>query len=226
MKPSKTTFMREVPVTPGYSGFVPYLSCQESSNEDRMDYCIKAFQEKTQRLKDDMDRFYYSVATNKKLKPVCSEERVLRSLHDYARLYHPMTLECKYVKKPLHEPPIPGWAGYLPRARVTELGCAMRYTVMAKHCYEDFLDIIEKDSKAKQETYANKYKVISEELPHPSDALQLDKLPPTCSDLIPSGGSCPTGGRPLSENSRVPTDDCAQWPNVSCHRKMHLDAEG
>ncbi|KAM4851441.1 sperm-associated microtubule inner protein 5 isoform 2-T3 [Thomomys bottae] len=155
MKPSKTTFMREVPVTPGYSGFVPYLSCQESSNEDRMDYCIKAFQEKTQRLKDDMDRFYYSVATNKKLKPVCSEERVLRSLHDYARLYHPMTLECKYVKKPLHEPPIPGWAGYLPRARVTELGCAMRYTVMAKHCYEDFLDIIEKDSKAKQETYAN-----------------------------------------------------------------------
>ncbi|XP_042545559.1 uncharacterized protein C10orf82 homolog isoform X2 [Dipodomys spectabilis] len=152
MKPSKT-FMREPPVTPGYSGFVPYLSCQESSSQDNMDYCMKAFQEKTQRLKEDMDRFRYSVATSQKLKPVSSEETVLRSLHDYARLYHPMTLDYQYLKKPLHEPPIPGWAGYLPRAKVTEIGCATRYTVMAKQCYEDFLDIIERDAKAKQKTY-------------------------------------------------------------------------
>ncbi|XP_048190881.1 uncharacterized protein C10orf82 homolog [Perognathus longimembris pacificus] len=160
MKPSKT-FMRELPVTPGYSGFVPYLSCQETSSQDNIDSCIKAFQEKTQRHKDNMDQFHYSVATSQKLKPVCSEERVLRSLHDYARLYHPhdsgkcgrLFAEYKNVKKPLHEPPLPGWAGYLPRAKVTEIGCATRYTVMAKHCYEDFLDIIERDTKAKQKTY-------------------------------------------------------------------------
>ncbi|XP_012873158.1 PREDICTED: uncharacterized protein C10orf82 homolog [Dipodomys ordii] len=225
MKPSKT-FMREPPVTPGYSGFVPYLSCQESSSQDNMDYCMKAFQEKTQRLKEDMDRFRYSVATSQKLKPVSSEETVLRSLHDYARLYHPMTLDYQYMKKPLHEPPIPGWAGYLPRAKVTEIGCATRYTVMAKQCYEDFLDIIERDAKAKQKTYEEMHKVITEEPPNPLDVQQEDQLPPVCADLILSGETCPSHGRPLSKNPRVPTGDCAKWPNVTCHKKVKADTEG
>lgn len=57
-------------------------------------------------------------------------------------------IECKDVKRPLQEPPIPGWAGYLPRARVTELGCATRYTVMARNCYRDFLDITERAKRA------------------------------------------------------------------------------
>lgn len=61
--------------------------------------------------------------------------------------------ECKDMKKPLQEPPIPGWAGYLPRARVTELGCATRYTVMARNCYRDFLDILEQAKRAHLKPY-------------------------------------------------------------------------
>lgn len=61
--------------------------------------------------------------------------------------------ESKYIKKPLQEPPIPGWAGYLPRARVTELGCATRYTVMARNCYRDFLDIVEQAKRAHLKPY-------------------------------------------------------------------------
>nr|XP_010330925.1 uncharacterized protein C10orf82 homolog [Saimiri boliviensis boliviensis] len=152
MEPSKT-FMRNLPIIPGYSGFVPFLSCQGTSREDDMNYCVKTFQEKTQRYKDQLREFCYAVATAPKLKPVNSEETVLRALHQYYRQYHPLLLECKYVKKPLQEPPIPGWAGYMPRARVTELGCGTRYAVMGKNCYKDFLDIIERAKKARLKPY-------------------------------------------------------------------------
>uniref|UniRef100_F7FBT9 Sperm microtubule inner protein 5 n=3 Tax=Callithrix jacchus TaxID=9483 RepID=F7FBT9_CALJA len=152
MEPSKT-FMRKLPIIPGYSGFVPFLSCQGMPGEDDMNYCVKTFQEKTQRYKDQLREFCCAVATAPKLKPVNSEETVLRDLHQYYRQYHPLLLECKYVKKPLQEPPIPGWAGYLPRARVTELGCGTRYTVMGKNCYKDFLDIVERAKKARLKPY-------------------------------------------------------------------------
>ena len=61
--------------------------------------------------------------------------------------------EHKYIKKPLQEPPIPGWAGYLPRAKVTELGCATRYSVMARNCYQDFLDLMEQSRGAHLKSY-------------------------------------------------------------------------
>ncbi|KAB0405748.1 hypothetical protein E2I00_001589 [Balaenoptera physalus] len=118
------------------------------------------------------------------LKPVCSEETVLRTLYQYYQQYRPLSLgtgsqkpaplhpgpkrrapqeawhlftECKYITKRLQEPPIPGWAGYLPRARVTELGCATRYTVMARNCYRDFLDIVEPARRAHLKPYEENF---------------------------------------------------------------------
>uniref|UniRef100_A0A8C0DCG8 Chromosome 10 open reading frame 82 n=1 Tax=Balaenoptera musculus TaxID=9771 RepID=A0A8C0DCG8_BALMU len=148
---SSKTFVRHLPITPGYSGFVPYLSCQGTSSKDNMSHCLKILQENTQRYKDQLEELC-SVATAP-LKPVCSEETVLRTLHQYYWQYRPLSLECKYITKPLQEPPIPGWAGYLPRARVTELGCATRYTVMARNCYRDFLDIVEQARRAHLKPY-------------------------------------------------------------------------
>ncbi|KAM9052164.1 LOW QUALITY PROTEIN: sperm-associated microtubule inner protein 5 [Megaptera novaeangliae] len=149
---SSKTFMRHLPITPGYSDFVPYLSCQGTSSEDNMSHCLKIFQENTQRYKDQLEKLRRSVATAQ-LKPVCSEETVLRTLYQYYQQYRPLSLECKYITKRLQEPPIPGWAGYLPRARVTELGCATRYTVMARNCYRDFLDIVEPARRAHLKPY-------------------------------------------------------------------------
>lgn len=48
------------------------------------------------------------------------------------------------TKRSLLEPPIPGWTGFVPRARVTELGHGVRYHEMAKHCYQDFKDLIDR----------------------------------------------------------------------------------
>ena len=74
------------------AGFVPYLSCQGTSSEDNMANCLKIFQENTRRCKDQLEEFHCSVATAPKLKPVRSEGTVLRTLHQYYRQYHPLSL--------------------------------------------------------------------------------------------------------------------------------------
>lgn len=74
------------------AGFVPYLCCQQATSKDSMAHCLKIFQEITQRYKNQMEEFHCSVATARRLKPVCSEETVLRALHQYYRQYHPLSL--------------------------------------------------------------------------------------------------------------------------------------
>nr|XP_019580801.1 PREDICTED: uncharacterized protein C10orf82 homolog isoform X1 [Rhinolophus sinicus] len=221
---SSKTFMRQLPVTPGYSGFIPYLSCQGTSSEDDMSQCLKTFQEKTQRYKDQLEEFHCSVAAAERLKPVSSEKAVLRALHEYYQQYHPLSLECKYIKKPLQEPPIPGWAGYLPRARVTELGCATRYTVMARNCYRDFLDIVEQAKRAHLKPYEEIYGVRSTQPPSPPTVLQHEELLPKCLNCTNPGGSCPALRRPLTEDPGPPgMCGCTQRPSMSCNGKIYLE---
>lgn len=57
-----------------------------------MSYCLKTFQEKTQRYKDQLEEFHCSVAAAERLKPVSSEKAVLRALHQYYQQYHPLSL--------------------------------------------------------------------------------------------------------------------------------------
>ncbi|XP_010632862.1 uncharacterized protein C10orf82 homolog isoform X1 [Fukomys damarensis] len=222
---SPKVFMRQLPITPGYSGFVPFLSCQDTSSEDSMNRCLQSFQESTQRYKDQLEELRCSVATAPKLKPICSEETVLRALHEYARRYHPLTLECKNMKRPPQEPPIPGWAGFLPRARVTELGCATRYTVMAKNCYRDFLDIKERATRARQKSYEKLQGGGSTQPPTASPKILHHEGPlPKYPDFSISGGSCSALGRPLSEDPRAPvTCGCAQTPATWSNRKVYLE---
>uniref|UniRef100_A0A4X1T0N6 Heat shock protein family A (Hsp70) member 12A n=1 Tax=Sus scrofa TaxID=9823 RepID=A0A4X1T0N6_PIG len=208
------------------AGFVPYLSCQGTSSEDDMSHCLRIFQENTQRYKDQLEEFRCSVATAPKLKPICSEETVLRTLHQYYRQYHPFSLECKDLKKPLQEPPIPGWAGYLPRARVTELGCATRYTVMARNCYRDFLNITEQARRAHLKPYEEIYGVrATPPPPVPSPKILLHEgLLPKYPDFSIPEATCPTLGRALMEDPRLPvTCGCTQRPNISCNGKIYLE---
>ncbi|EDL94543.1 rCG57794 [Rattus norvegicus] len=216
MEPPKT-FMRKLPITPGYCGFIPWLSCQESPVEDRMNSCVKAFQERTQRYKEEQQTLNCSVANTRPLKPICSEDTVLWVLHEYAKKYHPLTLECKNQKKPLREPPIPGWAGYLPRAKVTEFGCATRYTLMARKCYEDFLGLVEQAKRAQLKPYEKTYSVSSAQPLHPSPkVLQLQGLPPPYPEHFVPGQTLP------SENFQALRPcGCAHWSNLSCRVSQH-----
>lgn len=80
-------------VTPcALPGFIPWLSCQGPFSEDDMNHCVKAFQEKTQRYKEQQQELNCSVNSIPALKPICSENTVLWKLHEYAKKYHPLTL--------------------------------------------------------------------------------------------------------------------------------------
>lgn len=96
--------LAEGPDASALAGFVPYLSCQESTSKDNVSHCLKTFQESTQRYKHQLEEFRCSVATARKLKPVCSEETVLRELHQYYRQYHPLSLGTG-SRKPAPFPP-------------------------------------------------------------------------------------------------------------------------
>lgn len=87
------------------AGFVPYLSCQQATSKDSLSHCLKIFQESTERYKNQMEEFRCSVAAAQKLKPVCSEETVLRALYQYYRQYHPLSLG---TSPPGNQSPSPG----------------------------------------------------------------------------------------------------------------------
>ncbi|OBS65229.1 hypothetical protein A6R68_06224 [Neotoma lepida] len=237
------SYLTQAVIPCAISGFIPWLSCQETPTEDHMNHCVKAFREKTQRYKDQLQELNNCVASTQALKPICSEDTVLWTLHEYAKKYHPLTLECKNVKKPLDEPPIPGWAGYLPRAKVTEFGCATRYTIMAKRCYEDFLHLMEQSKRAQLKPYEEIYGVRSAQPPDPSPRVsQLQGLPPESSVSGKQGRHCfiltsllswvtcvqliwrlsLPGQTPPNEDSHAPgTCGYAQWSGLSCGRNMY-----
>ncbi|XP_039727041.1 sperm-associated microtubule inner protein 5 isoform X5 [Pteropus medius] len=163
-----------------------------------------------------------------RVHPLPSESKIMESSKAFMRQL-PITpgySECKYIKKPLQEPPIPGWSGYVPRARVTELGCATRYTVMARNCYRDFLNITEQAKRARLKPYEEIYGLKSTQPPPaPSPkVLQRDGLLPKYPDFSIPDRSCPSLRRLLMEDPKPPvTCGCDQRPNMSCNRKIYLE---
>lgn len=66
-----------------------------------MNPCVKAFQERTQRYKEEQEELNCSVANTRPLKPICSEDTVLWVLHEYAKKYHPLTLGMASPNQPI-----------------------------------------------------------------------------------------------------------------------------
>lgn len=86
------SYLTQAVIPCALSGFIPWLSCQGTPSEDHMNHCVKAFQERTQRYKKQMQELNCSIASAPALKPICSEDTVLWTLHEYAKKYHPLTL--------------------------------------------------------------------------------------------------------------------------------------
>ncbi|XP_043836328.1 uncharacterized protein C10orf82 homolog [Dromiciops gliroides] len=200
-------FMRKLPITPGYGGYIPLrLSRMGASYNRDTSYCIRTFNDATQRYKNKLEELRYKTATADKLQRVSSKETVLRMIHDYYLRHHPSQIEPIPNKKPLQEPPIPGWVGYMPRARVTELGCAVRYHVMAKQSYEDFLNITETHKKGPFERYQR----LMEEEP-----LKTFHVPPEiCQGIKPKYQYEDSTGRPCKGGHGTPSSSIYAFPTL------------
>lgn len=91
------------------AGFVPYLSCEGTSSEERMSQCLHTFREKTQRYRDQLKDFHCSVAAAPRLKPIRSEETVLRALYQYSRQHDPLSPgTAPRTQPPTPHPPAQG----------------------------------------------------------------------------------------------------------------------
>ncbi|XP_074855780.1 sperm-associated microtubule inner protein 5 [Carettochelys insculpta] len=131
------------PLIPGYTGYIPQRFYRIGTTYgDDSKACMTSFHSASQRNRDKLDELRYIAANTPKLPFICSNEDVLQALHDYNYKHHPYMLGPVVTKRSLLEPPVPGWTGFVPRARVTELGYGVRYHEMTKNCYQDFKNLI------------------------------------------------------------------------------------
>ena len=65
-------------------------------------------------------------------------KRCKNELFSLKRLIHAI-ISSSDDKRQLTEPPIPGYRGYIPRIKPTELGLGNRYHIATKHGFEDFV---------------------------------------------------------------------------------------
>uniref|UniRef100_A0A8C3FBB4 Uncharacterized protein n=1 Tax=Chrysemys picta bellii TaxID=8478 RepID=A0A8C3FBB4_CHRPI len=142
MKPNQKPVEACNRLIPGYTGYVPqrFYRIGTTYGDDSM-ACMTLFHNATQRSRDAQNGLRYIAATTPKLPSICSNEDVLQALYDYNSKHHPYMLGTVITKRSLLEPPIPGWTGFVPRARVTELGYGVPYHEMTKNCYQDFKNL-------------------------------------------------------------------------------------
>nr|XP_025039362.1 uncharacterized protein C10orf82 homolog isoform X1 [Pelodiscus sinensis] len=145
MQPNQNTVDVWNSLIPGYTGYIPqrFYRIGTTYGDDSM-ACMTSFHSATQRNKETVDELKHIAATTPKLPPICSNEDVLQALYEYNYKHHPHVLGTIETKRHFLEPPIPGWTGFVPRARVTELGYGIRYHEMAKKCFQDFKNIVNK----------------------------------------------------------------------------------
>uniref|UniRef100_A0A8C4JVA9 Chromosome 10 open reading frame 82 n=1 Tax=Dromaius novaehollandiae TaxID=8790 RepID=A0A8C4JVA9_DRONO len=127
------------------AGHVPLKFCSigTSYGGDSVVY-MTLFCNATQRRKDAKNELRCIAATTPQLPPICCNEDVLQVLYDYNYKHHPNRLGTVINERSLLDPPIPGWTGFVPRAKVTELGHGVRYHVMAKNCFQNFKSLIDR----------------------------------------------------------------------------------
>ncbi|XP_048360982.1 uncharacterized protein C10orf82 homolog [Sphaerodactylus townsendi] len=133
------------PLIPGYTGYVPlrFYRIGTSFGNDSV-WCVNEFRDIFGRKNDQKNELKTIAATTPQLPPICSNEEIIEVLDDYNYKHHPYMLGPVETKRSLLEPPIPGWTGFMPRSKVTELGHGVRYHVMAENCYQDFKDIVDR----------------------------------------------------------------------------------
>ncbi|XP_019357708.1 PREDICTED: uncharacterized protein C10orf82 homolog [Gavialis gangeticus] len=144
MKPIRKYVDACNPLLPGYTGYIPQRCDRVGTSYGNDSFvCMTSMYNAVQRNNDKKDELRYIAATTPRLPPICCNEDVLQALYEYNYKHHPYMLGTEETKRSLLEPPIPGWTGFVPRAKVTDLGDGVRYHEMAKNCYQDFKNIID-----------------------------------------------------------------------------------
>ncbi|CAF0727319.1 unnamed protein product [Brachionus calyciflorus] len=110
---------------PGYTGYIPSRKFHFSdSYKVECDSCIDNFlTEKNSKLKKDSDILNY-VHSQPKYTPIAGEQDLKEKI---ALKTDEALVKYQNDKRQFTEPPIPGYTGYIPKIKPTELGLGSRY---------------------------------------------------------------------------------------------------
>ncbi|CAF2533348.1 unnamed protein product [Rotaria sp. Silwood2] len=120
---------REFPdgMLPGYTGYIPQRKFQ-LGNRYRVDtdVCLSGTKATYEEAKNKSKELRNTIASYPKTKSLNSET-VVKHFLDFHRAYNPTESSQTSDRRVFVEPPIPGYRGYIPRIRPTDIGLGLRY---------------------------------------------------------------------------------------------------
>lgn len=126
-------------MVPGYTGYIPRMTFKFGGTyKEDCDVCIDEYM--TNRTNHDQRQrdLTRQVSCIPRLTAVSHDPSVKEKLNRY-RDTHPSRPLLMEDKRPLTEPPIPGYNGYIPRIKPTELGLGHRYHVACDNGFSQFV---------------------------------------------------------------------------------------
>ncbi|XP_055897509.1 uncharacterized protein C10orf82-like [Biomphalaria glabrata] len=114
-------------MVPGYTGYVPRLMFRFGGTyRHDCDLSIDNFITNRDSYAAKQEEVLRHTNANPKLTPISHDPLVRDKLNSY-RDSHPNEATTMPDKRPLREPPIPGYQGFVPRVYPTEVGLGQRY---------------------------------------------------------------------------------------------------
>ncbi|XP_052790406.1 uncharacterized protein C10orf82 homolog [Mya arenaria] len=126
-------------MVPGYTGYIPRMTFKFGGTyKTECDNCIDEYM--TNRQNHDLRQgdLRRSVTMVPRLTAVSHDPTVKETLDRY-RDTHPTRPMLMEDRRPLTEPPMPGYNGYIPRVKPTELGLGHRYHVACDNGFSQFV---------------------------------------------------------------------------------------
>nr|KAG5703056.1 hypothetical protein BaRGS_016217 [Batillaria attramentaria] len=125
-------------MVPGYTGYMPRVPFKFGNTYKRVcDSCIDEFKTNWSNHGDKMDELRRQVASHPPLTAISYDPLVRDKLNLYRDTHPPQPILLE-DKRPLLEPPIPGYAGFIPRINPTEIGLGQRYHNRTDMGLQDF----------------------------------------------------------------------------------------
>ncbi|XP_046567438.1 uncharacterized protein C10orf82-like [Haliotis rubra] len=126
-------------MVPGYTGYIPRMPFKFGGTyKDDCDVCIDTFMSNTKNHDFKMRDLQRQIRSYPRLTAISHDPTVRDKLNLYRDTHptQPMLLEDK---RSLTEAPMPGYQGYVPRIRPTELGLGCRYHESSKIGFNAFV---------------------------------------------------------------------------------------
>ncbi|KAK3576058.1 hypothetical protein CHS0354_018327 [Potamilus streckersoni] len=184
-------------MVPGYTGYIPRMTFRFGGTyKNDCDSCLGEFL--TTRKVNDMKTvdLKQQISSYPRLTAISYDPEVRDKLNMY-RDTHPSKPILMEDRRPMTEPPIPGYRGYIPRIKPTELGLGVRYHEATKNGFGNFV----------QETAARAVR-LGKDLPQSIDRLPREQLT-----------SAPTAGTLGNRRLYIPDGMIPKYTGYIPHRR-------